>query len=67
MQDNSGLILAFLDNPCLMLAGEGMLHFPGGSKTGDRPEEGVKGANLDAPGVTGVAGVRGLERALKDR
>ena len=44
-----------------MLAGDGMLHFPGGRITGDRPAEGVNGAKR------GVAGVRGLVSALAVR
>ena len=44
-----------------MLAGEGMLHFPGGRMTGERPADDVKGARR------GVTGVRGLERALIER
>ena len=61
IHDNKGLILAFLESPCLMLAGEGMLHFPGGRMTGERPADDVKGARR------GVTGVRGLERALIER
>ena len=37
-----------------MLAGEAMLHLPGGRMTGERPEEGVRGAKRDVDGVPGL-------------